>query len=118
MSFMKNKFPWLFEQVSAILSWFHDEIHRFANNLMKDLRSLRALFNYVYLLLYVFLCVWGALYYAKDSLNTAIVTTGSIVSAIFAAYVWSTTKEKEIGARTVSPISKPVTHEDEEGAAD
>ena len=100
-------------------SWCHKEFQRFANNFMDDMRSLRALFNYAYLLLYIFLCVWAALYYAKDSLNTAIMTTGGIVGSIFTVYVWSTTKEKAMGAKPLSPISLPEKpHENEEGASD
>lgn len=122
MSFIKTSFARVSGQLSSISDWCYDETRQFATNLMVDLRSLRALFNYVYLLLYVFLCVWAALFYAKDSLNTAIVTTGSIVTGIFAAYVWSTTKEKESGLRQISPIAIPQPqkrpHENEEGASD
>lgn len=100
-------------------NWAIRNIQDWANNFVRDLKSIRALWNFLYLALYVFLCVWAALYYAKDSLNTAIVTTGSIVSAIFAAYVWSTTKEKELYSRPISPISIPEKpHKNEEGASD
>lgn len=78
----------------SILDWLHSEFRHTANNFMRDMRSMRALFNYIFLLLYIFLCVWAALYHAKDSLNTAIAVTGGIVSSIFTVYVWSTTKEK------------------------
>ena len=105
--YMKANFPWAYEQFTGATSWMHREFLRFINNFMDDMRSMRALFNYAYLLLYMFLCVWAAIYYAKTSLNTAIVTTGGIVGTIFSAYVWSTTKEKEMGQLPISPISKP-----------
>jgi len=65
----------------------------FAQNLMRDLKSLRTTWNYVYLALYVFLCVWTALYH-PEHLSTAITVTGGIVSVVFAGYVLTKTYEK------------------------
>ncbi|MCX5786042.1 MAG: hypothetical protein NTX59_10165 [Elusimicrobia bacterium] len=62
-----------------------------------DFRWLRdisaAITYYVYLALYVFLCVWTALYH-PEHLSTAITVTGGIVSVVFAGYVLTKTYEK------------------------
>ena len=100
--------------------WCHREFAEFAGNFMRDMRSMRALWNYVYLGLYAFLCVWAALYYAHDSLNTAIMTTGGLVGTIFTAYVFSTTSEKMQAARLNikrPDIDAPVP-ENEDGVSD
>lgn len=76
------------------LSWIGREGGEFADNLSRDMRSMRALWNIIYLALFAFLCVWAALYHAQNSLNTAIVTTGGLVGTIFTGYVWSKTVEK------------------------
>lgn len=52
-----------------------------------------AITYYVYLALYVFLCVWTALYH-PEHLSTAITVTGGIVSVVFAGYVLTKTYEK------------------------
>jgi uncharacterized membrane protein (DUF485 family) len=65
----------------------------FAQNLIRDLKSLRTLWNILYLSLYVFLCVWTALYH-PEHLSTAITVTGGIVSVVFAGYVLTKTYEK------------------------
>lgn len=64
-----------------------------AQNLIRDLKSLRALWNALYLALYVFLCVWTALHH-PEHLATAITVTGGVVSVIFSGYVLSKTYEK------------------------
>ncbi|HET6456648.1 MAG TPA: hypothetical protein VFI02_19785 [Armatimonadota bacterium] len=76
-----------------IVVWCHKEFRESAENLMRDFRSLRALWNWIYLALYVFLCVWTALYYPA-ALPTAIITTGTIVGTIFTVYVASNSYEK------------------------
>ena len=109
----------MWENARIAFDWLHAETRHSADNFMRDMRSLRALWNYIYLALYIFLCVWTALYFGKEHLGTAIVTTGGIVGTIFTAYVWSTTKEKQIGMKKVSPISKPEPpHEDEKEVSD
>ena len=101
---MKKMNKWIVRQIG---DWF--------DNFARDLRSLRALWNYLYLCLYMFLCVWAALYYGKESLNTAIVTTGGLVSAIFTGYVWSKTKEK---AMEQQAAAAKVVVQEEKGESD
>lgn len=116
---MKAKLLALYAEFEAVVNWCHREFRETADNLMRDMRSMKSLFNYLYLALYLFLCVWAALYHAKDSLNTAIVTTGGIVPLIFGAYVWGSTKEKQIAAAKPAPLAAPEKgSDDEEGAAD
>lgn len=62
-------------------------------NFIRDLKSLRALWNALYLTLYVFLCIWTALHH-PEHLSTAITVTGGVVSVIFTGYVLSKTYEK------------------------
>ena len=64
-----------------------------AQNLVRDFKSLRALWNALYLALYVFLCVWTALNH-PEHLSTAITATAGVVSVIFTGYVLSKTYEK------------------------
>ncbi len=96
----------------TIVNWFHREVQESANNIMRDFRSLRALWNWIYLALYVFLCIWAAVFYPKIALVTAIITTGTIVSVIFTVYVLSTHKEKMNGKR-----KKPEVTDDVNGSA-
>lgn len=84
----------LWNKFDKVVDWAHDEFQDSATNFMRDMKSMRALWNYLYLALYIYLCVWAALYGDKDTLKVAIVTTGGLVGTIFTAYVWSTTKEK------------------------
>jgi len=62
-------------------------------NLLRDLKSLRALWNGLYLALYVFLCIWTALHH-PEHLATAITVTGGVVSVIFTGYVLTKAYEK------------------------
>lgn len=64
-----------------------------AQNLIRDLKSLRALWNWIYMALYVWICVWTVLYH-PSAISTVVTVTGSVVSVIFTGYVLSTTYEK------------------------
>lgn len=70
----------------------------FVRNFIRDLKSLRALWNYVYLALFCFLCVWSALYH-PEHLGTAIMTTGTVVSVIFSGYIFSRSWESKYGGQ-------------------
>jgi hypothetical protein len=65
----------------------------FAKNVARDVKSLRAIWNALYLSLYVFLCLWTALHH-PEHLSTAITVTGGIVSVVFTGYVLTKTYEK------------------------
>lgn len=64
-----------------------------AQNLIRDLKSLRALWNWVYMALYVWICVWTVLHH-PDVIPTVVTVTGGVVSVIFSGYVLSKTYEK------------------------
>lgn len=85
-----------------LIQWCHEEIRESASNLMRDLRSLRALWNWLIFALYTWACVWGVLYYPEIAIKTVIVTTGTLVGAIFTNYVWASYMEKKNinGAKT------------------
>lgn len=70
--------------MDKIHTWFITAI----TQLGKDVYSLRAGWNHVYLALYVFLAVYGALK-VPSAYNTIIVTTGGVVSVLFTNYVLS-----------------------------
>jgi hypothetical protein len=64
-----------------------------AQNLIRDLKSMRALWNWIYMALYVWICVWSVLRH-PDTIPTVITVTGGVVSVIFSGYVLSRTYEK------------------------
>jgi FtsH-binding integral membrane protein len=76
----------------------------FAQNLMRDLKSLRALWNWIYMGLYVCVCVWTVLKH-PDYIPTVISVTGSVVSIIFTGYVLSKAYEK--GRNVTTPNNTP-----------
>lgn len=78
------------------LSWLLRHARDFAENLARDLKSLRALWNWIYLALYCWITCYLTLYHAESCGSAAIYTTGGIVSSIFAAYCWSSYSEKKL----------------------
>lgn len=75
-------------------------------NLIRDLKSLRALWNWLYLALYVFLCVWAALHH-PEHLSTALTVTGGIVSVVFTGYIFSKAYEKKNGLNGNNHVPPP-----------
>lgn len=78
------------------VKWAHCEVRESASNFMRDFRSLRALWNWLFLALYTWVVIWGMLYHADACANTIIVTTGGIVSWIFSNYVVSSHMDKRL----------------------
>jgi uncharacterized membrane protein len=62
-------------------------------NAARDMKSLRALWNWVYMALYVWICVWSVLHY-PETIPTVVTATAGVVSVIFTGYVLSKTYEK------------------------
>lgn len=54
----------------------------------RDIYSLRAAWNHIYLALYVFLALFGALK-VKDAYGTIVTVTGGVVSVLFTNYILS-----------------------------
>jgi hypothetical protein len=57
-------------------------------NVVRDLKSLKALWSHIFLGMYSWLAVWSALRH-PEVLQTVITITGGVVSAVFAGYVFS-----------------------------
>lgn len=111
---MKKKITsWFF----GALKWLVSEVIDLFENLTRDLKSLRSLFNWIYLCLYVWLVWYGATRY-KESIPTAITATAAIVSAIFAGYVWSKSKDKELEKKSETPPKTTKVNAEEDGASD
>jgi len=91
---IKIFFKWFWSKQEGLWRWIHREFQDSAENLMRDLKSMRALWNWLFLMLYAWVVVWGVLYYPTITIKTAIITTGGIVSWIFTNYVASKTVEK------------------------
>jgi len=62
-------------------------------NILRDMKSLRALWNWLYMALYAWICVWTVLHH-PDAIPTVITVTGGVVSVIFSGYVLSRAYEK------------------------
>jgi hypothetical protein len=62
-------------------------------NFMRDLKSLRALWNWIYMALFVWVCAWTVLYH-PEHIPTVITVSGSVVGIIFTGYVLSKAYEK------------------------
>lgn len=84
----------------------------FVQNLIRDLKSIRAFWNYIIMALYVWASVWLVLYDAETCGNTVIITTGGVVVSIFTNYVWSSRldrqDDKRNGNGTPAPVSTQV----------
>jgi hypothetical protein len=65
----------------------------FVRNVARDIKSLRALWNWLYMALYAWICVWTVLYH-PDAIPTVVTVTGGVVSVIFTGYVLTKTYEK------------------------
>src|ERR1700730_359413 len=65
----------------------------FAKNIARDFKSLRSLWNWIYMTLYVWMCIWTVLYHPQ-AIPTALSVTGGVISVIFTGYVCSKAYEK------------------------
>jgi len=87
--------------LSTFFGWAFSEGKDFSVNMVRDLKSLRALWNYIFLALYTWIIVWGVLYYPTVCINTAITVTGGVVSVIFTGYVFTKSSEKRNGVEKI-----------------
>ena len=84
------------DKIGRIGGWCSSHFQDLASNLVRDLKSLRALWNYLFLLLYAWVIVWLVLYHADACGTAAIYATAGVVTAIFTNYVWSANAEKKM----------------------
>lgn len=77
-----------------------------AANVSRDFKSMRALWNWLFLVLYGWVVIYLTRHQGAICGNTIVVTTGSIVTAIFTNYVWSSYMEKK---NRLTPVIIPPT---------
>lgn len=115
---IKNFFKGIWSRISRVIAWLEKQIIDHAEHLSRDGRSLRVILNWVYCIFYLWLVWYGVTHY-KECLNTAIVSTSTLVAAIFTGYVFSKSYEKGKLAETLKsnqPVQPPTPEED--GASD
>lgn len=93
-------------RAKKINEWCLSQGSDFATNFVRDLKSLKALWNYLMLMLFTWVCVWCVLYHAKECANTVIVTVGGLVGTIFTGYIWASNAEKR-AAQSFPAYSNP-----------
>lgn len=86
----------------------------FAQNLARDLKSLRALWNWLYMALYVWICIYAVLYH-PETIPTAITVTGGVVSVIFTGYVCTKAYERVKNGNHRPPAPNTSEEENEFG---
>ena len=79
------------------ISWVHCEFRESAENFMRDLRSMSALWNWLFMILYAGIIIYLVRFHGTTCGNTAIMTTGGIVTAIFTNYIWGEFMKKKHG---------------------
>ena len=104
---IKKLFKAVFAKISIIIQWFEAQIKDYAEHMARDSRSLRVVLNWVYCLFYLWLVWYGVTHY-KECINTAIVSTSTLVGAIFTGYVFSKSYEKGKIQDTLKEASKQV----------
>lgn len=83
------------QRINKIKGWCLFQGHDFFTNLMRDLKSVRALWNYLMLGLFFWVIAYLVVNHADTCGNTAIMTVGTVVTAIFTNYVWAANAEKK-----------------------
>lgn len=88
------------ETIKAVLDKFKGASQSdLIRNVIRDLKSTRSLWCWVYLALYVWIAAW-ALRHRPEAARTVVSVTGGLASCIFTGYVLSKSFEKrhKIGA--------------------
>lgn len=109
---IKKFFKGIFAKIGKIIAWLEQEITDYAKHLARDSRSLRVILNWVYCLFYLWLVWYGVTNY-KECINTAIISTSTLVGAIFTGYVFSKSYEKGKIADAIKPTAPPTPEESE-----
>lgn len=86
--------------------WCLEHSADFFTNLIRDMKSVKALFNYLFMALYTWVAYHLTRHHAETCGNTMIITTGGVVASIFTNYVWGTNAEKK-AARKFPAYSNP-----------
>ena len=80
-------------RIKSSFVWLEKQIVSSAEHIAEDSRSLRVLLNWVYCIFYLWLVWYGVTHY-KDCITTAIISTSTLVGAIFTGYVFTKSYEK------------------------
>lgn len=115
---MSDKTKQRFQKINA---WCVEQGADFFTNLVRDLKSMKALWNYLMLMLFTWVCVYSVLYHAETCANTVIMTVGGLVGTIFTGYIWASNAEKKAAqqfpayrpAPSIPVIGQPVPPEDD-----
>lgn len=105
------------EQICRLTKYMGGRVHHMFDSFTRDLSEHRVLLNWVYAFAYlalVFFCVQDN----HASQNTAIVTTGGIVSAIFTSYILGSSYEKVTKMKVAAEVATESEPKDEEVAGD
>jgi len=100
---------------SSVVAWFGKRSYSLIETFVKDLHSLRVVWNWVYLSLHVWTSIWLVLFYAEKCGNTVLTINGGLISVIFTGYVVTTYLEKKNGMRTAA---KPLELTDDISGSD
>jgi len=87
----------------------------FVQNVIRDLKSLKAFWAHAYLLLYAWVCVRAVLHH-PEAIQTVVAVTGGVVSAVFGGYVFSRRSNPSSGEPVQSTNrSTPPSSEEQAG---
>jgi len=91
-------------------------------NIVRDLKSLRALWNWIIGIFFVW-CCWYSMTHYPASANTIVITVGGVFSAMMTNYVWSHHMEKKNGngttpQKSIEQVKPAVKVSDEEASGD
>lgn len=87
------------ERIAKIRGWCLFQTNDFFTNLMRDLKSLKSLWNYLILMLFTWVVVYLTINHAETCGNTIVMTVGGLVGTIFTGYIWAANAEKKAAAR-------------------
>lgn len=84
------------EKLKSLRTWCMREGQDYIQNLVRDLKSLRSIWCYVILALFVWVCCYAMLYYAKDLGTAVIYSTAGLAGTVFTGYVLGSNAEKRM----------------------
>lgn len=86
----------------------HDTKDVVIKEVVSDLNSMRSLFNWILLVLLVWVCIYSTIYH-PEAIPTIIVTLGTLCGTMFVAYVGSKTYERTNSIEDIRIVTPPIT---------
>lgn len=83
------------ERLARAKAWCARESQDYIQNLVRDLKSLKSLWNYLILALYTWVCCYLVLFHAETCGTAVVYTTGGLVGTIFTGYILASNAEKK-----------------------